>query len=220
MTIKDLERRIKGTTEEETRGLHIFSPRTRRDVYRELSRLPCRTSSSISRSLGIDARVVEWHLKKLHGEGFVETWIRGRRYYYIPSLVDLGDLEFFALLNRKSVRVIVRYLLEGCREIRDIPVPRSTLYRDLRLLENMDMVLANRGTRSYVCPGDKLKRMKEKYNERGANFKRELVKMLEYPGFSVVVLGEVNHELKLEINGLENFTMGVFISPLETSLEV
>ncbi len=220
MTIKDLEEKIKKSASEDTRGLHLFSSRTRRDVYRELSRLPCRTSSSIGTSLGVDSRVVEWHLKKIRKGGFVEMWRSGKTYFYIPQLLDVSDLEFFSLLNNRGIRTIVRYVLEGCRQIKEIPLARSTLYRHLGTLEDADIITINRGSRGYVCATPQLLRLREKYAAKGPNFKREFVKMLEIPGFTVTVIGEVAHELKLEVKGLENFTMGVFISPLETALEV
>ncbi len=220
MSIIDLEKKIKKSATEEVRGLHIFSNEKRRAVYRELTRRPCRTESSIARAARVDVKVASWHLWKLMHEGYVAYQTLERRCYYVPELVDTVDLNFFHLLNSPVARRLVRYALDGCKEIKKIRTPKSTLYRYLSLLEEQGYIYRKKYRGAYMCANNSLLRLAEKYEERGMNFKREILKKLEYPGFHVRVLGEVNHELKIEISGLETFTMGVFISPLITSLEV
>ncbi len=220
MSIQDLERKIKESKGEEIYGLHIFSNKNRRMVFRELTKLPCRTSSSIAKLLNLDPKVAEWHLKKLEDGEYVKTWREGRRYYYVPGLVDVMDLPFFKALNSKDARKIILYVLNGCRKASDIPVSSSTFYRYINLFERWDLVQIGGFKCSYICPTKKMKSMIERYEEQGMNYKREIVKKLENEGFHVKVLGIVKYELKLEIGGMENFNMGIFISPLHTSLEV
>ncbi len=220
MSLQDLERKIKESKGEEIYGLHIFSNKNRREVFRELTRLPCRTSSSIGKSLGMDARVVEWHLKKMKNVGFVDEWKDKRRYYYVLGLVDPIDLPFFKALNSKDARIIIMYAINGCRKISDIPVARSSFYRHVKLFQECGIIEVGGASGSYICPTEKLKKMVERYETLGMNYKREIVKKLEVEGFHVNVLGVVKNELKLEITGMENFNMGVFISPIYTAMEV
>ncbi len=220
MSLKELEKWIKVSKSEDVRGIHIFSNPIRRSIYRELTRLPCRTASSIAIKLGVDYRVVLWHLLKLENSGFVSRWVEHKTYFFVPYLVDLHDLEFFSLLNSKAVKMIIRYIYGGCRMVNEIPVPKSTLYRYVAKLKQMEYVYSPKDSRGYICPSKSLIELIERSKDKGTNFKREFPKLLEYPGFHVRVLGEIDNELKLEVYGIESFTMGVFISPFITSMEV
>jgi len=220
MTINDLEARIKKSKVEQSRGLHIFSNMRRRAIYRTLTKLPCQTESSIAKHNTIDVKVARWHLWKLAQAGYVAVQELDKRYYYVPELVDIGDLRFFSELNSKEARKLILFVRDGCRALKEIKVPKSTLYRYIKIFESMGYIRKVRNQSSYVCPSEPLFELGEKSEEKGMNFKREFMKKIEAPGFHVRVLGELNHELKLEVYGLERFTMGVYISPLETALEV
>ncbi len=220
MSIKELEKRIKSVQSESTQGLHLFSSENRRAVFRELSRLPCQTSSSIGAHLNIEPRVAEWHLKKLHDVGLVEVWNEKKRFYFIPELVDFSDLPLFSLLNRKAVKYIIRYAVSGCSPVSDLKVPSSSFYKYAHELEQLDMIYISGTQRKYLCGTERLRKLVEKYEEKGINFKKYILKVIEIPGFNVRVAGIINNELKIEVRGLENFSMGVYISPLQTAMEV
>jgi hypothetical protein len=71
-----------------------------------------------------------------------------------------------------------------------------------------------------VCGTENLRKLVEKYDLIGKKYKKSFLKHIETRGFSVRVLGTVNYELKIHITGMETFTMGIFISPLRTAMEV
>ncbi len=217
--LEELKRRIKSVTEEE-KGFHIFSNERRRAIFRELSRLPCRTSSSIAKATGIEVRSVIWHLEKLRREGFVDSVNLGKKYYIIPGLIFLEDMPFFSLLGRREVRKLLKMIWGGCVPISQIRISKSTLYRITNELENFGVVEKSGDKCKYICPTEKLQELVDKYDKVGRDFKKEFLKRIEVRGFEVEVIGTVGYELKIRVRGMENFTMGVFISPLRTALEV
>ena len=214
-----LQEIIKAAKKEE-RGFHIFSNERRRVIFRELTRLPCRTSSSLSKSTGIEIRSVIWHLEKLHREEFVDIAKRGKKYYIVPNLIYLDDIPFFSLLSIKNAKKLLKTIWSGCVPISEINMGKSTLYRLVDNLKSLQMVGIEGQKRKLLCPTEKLIFMAEKYDKIGHDFKRDFLKKIESRGFEIEVLGTVNYELKIRVTGLDSFNMSVFISPVRTALEV
>ena len=222
MRLRGIEKIVKGEEEEELEGYHIFSNGNRREVYRELTRRPCVTSSQISQSAGINVRNVIWHLGKLKREGFVGE-LRGRRHLYYPlHLVMESDLSLFSILNSKQGRKIVRSLYFGCKSIQELEenISHTTLYRILKKLKDMEMINIHRGRRSLVCLEEEFFRKVEDYDKLGLEFKKKFMEKIETRGYTVELIGTYDYEVKLRISGREKFTMGIFISPIRTSLGV
>ncbi len=208
--------------EEETRGYHIFSNRNRRELYRELTRAPCQNSSMLSSSTGVKPANVVWHMRKLEKEGYVNVHRLGGEVFYPAGLVAVEDVPLFYLINRKSAAQVIKALLYRCRGTDELleNISRATFYRVLRELKNLDIVETGRGTKSWVCLKDSFLQKIEEYDKRGLSFKREFIKRMEKGGYEVEVIGTYGYEVKLRILGREKFTMGIYISPLRTSLEV
>ncbi len=215
----DLEKMMRAE-EENVKGIHIFSNRNRREIFTQLTKFPCRTSSSLSKILDIDVRDVEWHLKKLESLGFVFSWKKNKKYYGVKDLVMEDDMLFFSLLGRNGMKDIVRNLMGGCKEIGSFEIKKSTLYRYLNELKSLDIVNIIGTRRKMVCATNKLNKMIEKYDEIGREYKKTILKKLEMRGYEIEVIGTVDYELKIRIRGVEDFSMGIFISPLRTVLEV
>ncbi len=220
---KELEEIIKTLEEgEEERGLHLFSNKNRRYVFRELTKAPCQTSSSIARKLNMDVQIAEWHLKRLGREGYVgEVEIRKKVYYPI-ELVKEEDLPLFTLLNNRNANLIVKSLFRRCRDIQFLQrhVSRATVYRVLRKLKDMDLIEDMKGTRRLVCLNDNFYRKMEEYDKMGLEFRRKFIKKIEFRGYSVEIIGTYNYETKIRVKGVENFTVGIYISPLKSILGV
>ncbi len=217
--LKDLEKRIKSASEKEE-GFHIFSSVMRRAIFRELTRFLCRTASSIATATGIEVRSVIWHLEKLRRAGYVDSADRGKKYYIVPGLIHLEDVPLFSILGRKNARKLLKIVWNGCVPISQIKISKSTLYRIVRMLENLEIIERGGERRKYLCATEKLMELVDKYDKIGKDFKRDFVKRIEMKGFEVKVIGTVGYEVKIRVSGMENFTMGVFISPLRTTLEV
>ena len=206
---------------ENVKGIHIFSNINRREIFRELTRFPCRTSSSISRTLGMDVRDAEWHLKKLEANGYLYSWNEnGRHYYCVKDLIREEDASFFSSLSKSGMRKIVRYIVYECKELVGFKVKKSTLYRHLNELGNMGMITVIGTRKKMVCPTEKLRNIVDKYDEMGRIFKKVILKKLDVAGYDIEVVGTVNYELKIRVRGIEDFNMGIFISPVRTILEV
>ena len=220
MKMTTLEQRIKNSQTNLTYGYHVFSNENRRMIFREITHRQCQTSSSIASLLGLDVKVVNWHLKKLVEERYVDIWVNGRNYYYVPGLMRIDDLPVFRMFNSREARKIALYAVRGCRDIKKIPVAKTTLYRYLTQFAKMGLLYLKGYERKYVCGTDEFKTMIEIYDKIGVDYKHEFLKCVESKGFSAKIVGTVNYELKVEINGLENFTMGIFISPMRTAMEV
>ncbi len=217
--IKKLQEKIKGV-KKEAKGFHIFSNERRREIFRELTRLPCRTSSSISKATGIEVRSVVWHMEKLHHEGFVDVVEKGKKYYIVPGLIYLEDLPFFSLLSLNNAKKLLKTIWDGCVPISEINIGKSTLYRLINCFKSLNIVDVEGQRRKLLCPTEKLSEIVEKYDEIGRDFKRDFLKKIETRGFEIEVLGTVNYELKIRIAGIDNFSMSIFISPVRTALEV
>lgn len=207
--------------EEEERGFHIFANKHRRDIFRELTRAPCQTSSSLARALGYDVQDVEWHLKKLMENGFVEKRELKKKLFYPSELVMEEDIPLFALLNTKSGWLIVNSLKERCR---DMPflyrhVSRSTAYRVISNLRTLGFLDEMKGTKRLICLNDNFYEKIEKYDVMGIEFKKRFIERIEKRGYSVEVIGTYKYELTIRILGMENFTLGIYISPMRTILE-
>ena len=216
---QDLEKIIK-KEEEVVRGIHIFSNERRRRIFMELTKFPCRTSSSLSRILNMDVRDVEWHLKKLVERDFVFTWKDRKKYYCVKNLVRKEDLAIFSLFNVPGILTLMRKISGECREISYFSIKKSTLYRYLKELKSLHLVGTVGIEKKLICATPKFRKMIEKYDEIGREYKSIILKKLEMPGYEVKNLGTINYELKVSIGGFENFSMSVFISPLRTILEV
>ncbi len=220
MSLKELEKRIKGAIEDQSYGYHIFANENRRLVFRELTKRPCRTASSLSSALGMDTKVILWHLSKLREATLITTWKSGRTYYWPVELVRTKDLELFKILNSTDARKILLHAHKGCIEIKNIPVKSSTLYRYLKIYADMGLIDISGYGKKYMCGTELLKKMVEKYDLIGKKYKKTFIKKIETRGFSIRIMGTVNYEVKIEVSGMENFTMGIFISPLRTAMEV
>ncbi|NPA75134.1 MAG: helix-turn-helix transcriptional regulator [Euryarchaeota archaeon] len=220
MSLNILEEKIKKASETGGEGYHIFSNENRRNIFRELTRRACRTTSSLAASTGIDSKVVVWHLNKLKKHGFVHEWKKGRLYYYPVELIKPDDLELFRILNSKDARIIMLHASKGCIEIANIPCSKSTLYRYLKIFSDMELIEISGLRKKYLCGTEKLANLLEQYDVRGMNYKKRFLKYVEKRGFNVRIVGTINYELKIEFSGLENFTMGIYISPLRTAMEV
>ncbi len=216
---EELEKIIK-REEDNVRGIHIFSNKNRREIFRELTKFPCRTSSSLSKILGIDVRSVEWHLKKLESLEYVISLKKNKKYYCIKDLVREEDLPFFTLLGKAGIRNIIKNVINGCKEINSFEIKRATLYRYLSELKTLKIISVIGTKRKMLCPTNKLEGIMEKYDEIGREYKRIILKKLDMKGYEIEVIGTVNYELKIRISGVEDFNMGIFISPLRTILEV
>ncbi len=216
----DLKKLIR--EEEEERGLHIFSNRHRREIFRELTRAPCQTSSSLSRTLSYDVQTVEWHLKKLKNEGFVDYKIQGKKLFYPMDLVMEQDIPLFHLLNTKSGWLITRALFEKCREMPYLyrHVSRASAYRVVEKLRNMNLLREMKGARKLVCLTDEFYEKVEMYGAYGSEFKKNFLKRVEFRGYTAEVVGTYDYEVIIRISGTENFTLGIFISPMKTILGV
>ncbi len=217
--LQKLKERIE-KAEEEKKGFHIFSCERRRKIFEELTKLPCRTSSSLSRITGIEVRSVIWHLEKLRRGGFVDVVKEGKKYYIVPGLIYLEDVPFFSLLSLKNVKKLLKIIWGGCVPISEINMRKSTLYRIVNHLKSMDMVELGGERRKLLCPTEKLGEMAEKYDKIGRDFKRDFLKKIESRGFEIKVIGTVNYKLKLRVTGMDNFNMSIYISPVRTALEV
>ncbi len=207
--------------EEEEKGFHIFANKHRRDAFRELTRAPCQTSSALAKALGYDVQDVEWHLKKLMKEGFVEKREYKKKLFYPSELIMKEDIPLFALLNTKSGWLIVNSLREKCR---DMPflyrhVSRATAYRIVKELRILGFLEEMKGTKRLICLNDNFYDKIEKYDALGIDFKKRFIEKIEKRGYSVEVIGTYNYEVTIRIVGIENFTLGIYISPLRTILE-
>ncbi len=220
MSLKSLEERIKKAGSGGGEGYHIFSNERRREIFRELTRRPCRTVSSLASTLSTDTKVVSWHITKMMEKKLVSRWKAGRTYYYPAELVRPGELELFRILNSKEARKIINHAYHGCTSLEKLPVQRTTMYRYLKIYEEMELIELSGARKKYMCGTEKLKSMVEEYDLIGKNYKKKFLELVEKRGFHVRVIGTVNYELKIEFTGLENFTMGIYISPLRTAMEV
>ena len=219
MDLRKLQEKIKEAREEE-KGFHLFSSKRRRDVFKELTRLPCRTASSLSKVTGIEVRSVIWHLGKLHRAGFVDLVESNKKYYIVPGLIYLEDIPFFSLLSLNNAKKLLKIIWGGCVPISNIRMGTSTIYRLVNRLKSMGLVELEGERRKLLCPTEKLGEMAEKYDKIGRDFKREFLKKIESKGFEIEVIGTVNYELKIRVTGMDNFNMSIFISPVRTALEV
>jgi DNA-binding MarR family transcriptional regulator len=220
---KELEEIIKTLEEEEgERGLHFFSNRNRRNVFREITRAPCQTSSSVARKLGVDVQIVEWHLKRLVREGFVVERNLKKKVYYPKDLIREDDVPLFYLLNTKGGWTVVHSLFRKCRDLSFLQrhLSRATVYRVLRELRKLDLVEEMRGTRKLVCLKEDFYKMMEDYDKIGLDFRRKFIKSIEFRGYSIEIIGTYNYETKIRVRGVENFTLGIYISPLKSILGV
>ncbi len=207
--------------EEKERGFHIFANKHRRDVFRELTRAPCQTSSAIAKTLNYDVQDVEWHLRKLIENGFVEKREHKKRLFYPSGLVMDEDVPLFALINKKSGWLIVNSLKERCR---DMPflyrhVSRSTAYRVVDELRTLGLIEEMKGSKRLICLNENFYDKIEKYDAIGIEFKKKFINRVERRGYRVEVIGTYKYELTIRIFGIENFTLGIYISPLRTILE-
>ncbi len=220
---KELEEIIKTLEEDEgEKGLHLFSNRNRRYVFRELTRAPCQTSSSIARRLGVDIQIVEWHLKRLSREGYVGDRRIKKKIYYPEDLIKEEDLPLFSLLNNKGANLIVRSLYRKCREISFLErhLSRATVYRVIKELKNMGFVEDMKGTHRLICLNDEFYEKVGEYDRIGLEFKKKFIKKIEFRGYVVEIIGTYNYETKIRVRGVEKFTLGIYISPLKSILGV
>jgi len=220
---KELEEIIKTLEEEEgERGLHFFSNRNRRNVFREITRAPCQTSSAIARRLSVDVQIVEWHLKRLIREGFVKDANMRKKVYYPRDLVREEDVPLFYLLNSKSGKIIVNSLFRRCRDLSFLQrhLSRGTVYRVLRELKRLNLIEEMRGTKKLVCLKDDFYRKMEDYDKIGLEFRKKFIKSIEFRGYTIEIIGTYNYETKIRVKGVENFTLGIYISPIKTILGV
>jgi DNA-binding transcriptional ArsR family regulator len=207
--------------EEEERGFHIFANKHRREIFKELTRAPCQTSSSIARALGYDVQTVEWHLKKLIAEGFVDLKEYKKKLFCPVNLILEEDVPLFSLLNTQSGWLIVNSLLNKCR---DVPflckhTSRATTYRIIKELRDLGFLEEIKGTKRLVCLNDRFYNKIEEYSSIGLEFKKKFIEKIDKKGYSVEIIGSYNYEVTIRITGIENFTLGIYISPIKSILE-
>ncbi len=203
-------------------GVHPLSNRTRRAVLRELTRKPCQTATAVATKLGANVQNVQWHLKKLEEYDFVKSFKKSRIRYYPAELISAEDLDMFSLIAGKNGWLVVKSLLSRCREINFLSrhMGKSTAYRILAELKKNGYVEEIRSSRAIYCLSDKFHSKLEYYDKRGLEFRKIFLKKIELRGYRVEIVGTVNYETKIRIEGYEKFTVGIFISPLRTALEV
>ena len=210
------------TEPEELEGYHIFYNPLRRAIFRELTRKPCVTSSFLGKKLGANVPAIEWHLKKLMSEDYIGSVITNKKLYYPQEMILPGDVETFSILNGSTGSQIMRNLLGGCKSIGYLQgmFSLSTLYRNLKALQTLGLVKKIRGRKALYCLTDIIPRKLEEYDKIGMDFKKRMLERISLRGYEVEIIGTYGYEVKLRIRGLENFTMGFFISPMRTTLEV
>ncbi len=208
--------------EEIERGYHIFSNRHRREIFRELTRAPCQTSSSLMRKLGYDVQNVEWHLKRLMREGFVDLKIYKKKLFCPSELIFEEDIPLFHLLNTRSGWIIVRSLVDRCRDMPYLSkhASRATAYRVVDTLKSLNLVDVSKGTRKMICLNEGFYEKMDMYSVQGSEFKKNFIKRIEKRGYSAEIVGSYDYEIIIRLSGMENFTLGIFISPLKTILGV
>ncbi len=207
--------------EEKERGFHIFANRHRREIFKELTRAPCQTSSFLARTLGYDVQTVEWHLKKLMDFDLVSFKKMQKKLFYPVDLVREVDIPLFSLLNSKSGWIVVKSLMERCR---DVPflyrhVSRSTAYRIIKNLKNLGFIREMKGTKRLICLNDEFYNKIEEYDVLGMDFKQKFFEKIEMRGYNVEIIGSYDYQLILRVRGIENFNLGIYISPIRTILE-
>jgi predicted transcriptional regulator len=208
--------------EKEIRGLHVLSNPIRRNIFRELSKTPCRTASSVAKEMGMEPKRIEWHMEKLYRSGYLGKSIRGKRVYYPSGLVREEDVELFESLNIKSIKYIIRSLLTNCRDMNSLikNLSHATAYRAVKKLNNLGLVEIYKGRGSVVCVSPKFFQLREDYDEIGMNFKKEIIKRLEKGGYTAEIVGTYGYEVIVRVLGHEDFTLSFFTSPLRTMLGV
>ena len=102
----------------------------------------------------------------------------------------------------------------------EMKMGKSTLYRLLGILKSLELVDIEGQRKKLICATEKLMNMMEKYDKIGRDFKKVFLKKIESRGFEIKVVGTVNYELKIRVEGMDNFNMSIFISPVRTALEV
>ncbi len=207
---------------EELKGYHIFSNPLRRAIFRELTRKPCVTSSFLGKKLGTSASAVEWHLKKLMSEDYIGFAGVNKKLYYPKELILEEDTGIFSVLNASIGSQIVRNLLGGCKSIEYFQgiFNSSTLYRNLRRLQALELIEKIRGRKVLYCLTERIPRKLGEYDKIGIDFKKRMLERISLRGYEVEIIGTYGYEVKLRIRGQENFSMGFFISPMRTTLEV
>ncbi len=219
---REMSKIIGRIEDRDEKGYHIFSNPSRREIFQELTRAPAQTSSSVAKKLGVDVQNVEWHLGKLSREGFVGSVEINKKLYYPIGLMRVEDAPLFQLLNTKGGWIVVNSLIGRCRDMKFLHrhISQSTAYRVVNALKSMGVVEVHKGSKRLICLNDRFKDLREEYEKMGFEFKRDFLKRIEIRGYSVEVIGTYGYETKIRVSGMENFTLGIYISPLRTILEV
>ena len=214
--------KIRVKREREIRGLHVLSNEIRRNVFRELSKTPCRTASSVAKDMGMEVRRIEWHMEKLRRSDYLGRAVSGKKVYYPKGLVREEDIGLFQSLNIESVNRVMRSLLLGCRDMNYLieRTSHATAYRAVRVLKNFGLVEVHKGRGRVVCLSPKFFQLREDYDKIGMDFKRELMKKLERGGYTAEIVGTYGYEVIVRVQGHEDFTLSFFTSPLRTLLGV
>lgn len=111
--------------------------------------------NALTRTLDLAPGQVQYHLKKLRGQGaVVEEHLYGRTHYYTPEY-DEWERSAIAVLRRETARDILFYLLEhgSARPdtvADDLGIARSTLEWHLNHLVEQDLVEKQRDKRNHV----------------------------------------------------------------------
>ncbi len=222
MKLRGLESIVKGMEEEELRGYHLFSSRSRREIFREITRRPCINAPQISKATGMNASNVIWHIRKLMKEDYVGSYEYRSIVFYPRGLVKEEDLPLFSFLNTRSGNVIVRALFFDCKGTDELlqKFSRATLYRNLKVMQELRILEQEKGKKRLLCLTESFYKKLEEYDKIGIEFKRQFLEKLAIRGYDVDVIGIQDYEMKVRVTGKEKFTLGIYISPLRTSLGV
>jgi predicted transcriptional regulator len=163
-------------------------------IFSRISNTPGRTSASIAKTLGIDPKTVEWHLKKLIDANVVVQNSQKNK-YWLKGVLNENELIYMDALSSDASAIIVNQLIEkGRLSLNGLEdVNRNTAHRKIKLLENVGLVSETKSGREiFVHLNEKFFVFKEKLRTRMNIFTVTYLRRLKLSkvGFEIIGMSE------------------------------
>lgn len=187
-------------------------------IFSNISFIPARTSAYIAKSLNIDPKTVEWHLRKLNDANIIAQNGEKNK-YWIRGIIDEEEIKYFDALSFSASRLIMSKVMEEKEvELGELNLNKVTAGLKIKILENIGFLNENRkGKEVYLTLNEEYIRFRNLVKGRSNIFITNYLRRLKLAKITFEILNVTNYSLVF----VSNYGIPIILSrdPLYTVIK-